>query len=599
MATHEDVREASTTMNDIEQQSEMLVMDYLRSSRCMKTMDALSKWITDKAKKSHRAKSTSEIFNNDVAAYKESSGKSSSVLEYMIGMRKQSKLSCISPDVQVAEKKEWTSEDIALLKKAAKNTANISDKTERWKNVGSVLGRSKRDCYEKYKELKKERKVKVGNVAVAKPSKEKTKIKKVEKEELKLSQPWIEPKKLLSQRQGASVVPEATTLSMVSKSNKYEAVTVIEDCDDFDTTFEQTAPSKISSVPTRSGTTAQGKLINSSDAASIRKLLFSDPKMRLSAHWTDQGFSFAKDKNLKFGIIQLEGGPCGVMAVVQAYTLNYLTQDSNIDWQNPTTDQQNMALTRALTQIIWQAGSGKGCTVALQGQTKTIESLLLSTLTSQAQARDFIQTNLTQFMNEKGYGVVLLVVSVILSRGTLVVQGDMDAPTGVPSTLVGAHDYCTQEIVNLLLVGYASSNVFDGNQDLGSESDKMLLRGIQKQGTVGFLTLFEAYEYMVVGQHLKQPYIDIWVICSESHYSVLFGDPKKRITTGDKSFDLFYFDGLANQDELIRLTIDPNGLEEPMKPNHNDKTLVPPLDLVIRTKWSLATIDWNGTEPLL
>ena len=32
---------------------------------------------------------------------------------------------------------------------------------------------------------------------------------------------------------------------------------------------------------------------------------------------------------------------------------------------------------------------------------------------------------------------------------------------------MGAHSYCTQELVNLLTTGVATSNVFDGDRDLG------------------------------------------------------------------------------------------------------------------------------------
>jgi hypothetical protein len=113
------------------------------------------------------------------------------------------------------------------------------------------------------------------------------------------------------------------------------------------------------------------------------------------------------------------------------------------------------------------------------------------------------------------------------------------------------------------------------------------------------LTLFEAYDYLVVGSFLKDPERPIWVICSESHYSVLFADPSSS-STSTATIDLFYFDGLANQDEEIRLSIDPNGVEAPReKARHDDQTLTPPLNLVIQTKWPRATIDWHGVEPLL
>ena len=67
----------------------------------------------------------------------------------------------------------------------------------------------------------------------------------------------------------------------------------------------------------------------------------------------------------------------------------------------------------------------------------------------------------------------------------------MDDPK---STLIGVHGYCTQEMVNLFLTGKASSNVFDGNLELGDKpGEKTLLRGVSKRAQIGFLSLFEHY----------------------------------------------------------------------------------------------------------
>lgn len=60
-----------------------------------------------------------------------------------------------------------------------------------------------------------------------------------------------------------------------------------------------------------------------------------------------------------------------------------------------------------------------------------------------------------------------------------------------------------------------------------------------------------------VGCFLKTPRFPIWVVCSESHFSVLFSlQPELlRDWRTERLFDLYYYDGLANQQEQIRLTI--------------------------------------------
>lgn len=73
--------------------------------------------------------------------------------------------------------------------------------------------------------------------------------------------------------------------------------------------------------------------------------------------------------------------------------------------------------------------------------------------------------------------------------------------------------------MNLLLCGQAVANVFDGRMDLGGG---MFLKGISTNVEVGFLTLLESLNFCKVGQHLKCPKWPIWVVGSESHYTVLF-----------------------------------------------------------------------------
>jgi hypothetical protein len=69
--------------------------------------------------------------------------------------------------------------------------------------------------------------------------------------------------------------------------------------------------------------------------------------------------------------------------------------------------------------------------------------------------------------------------------------------------VIGNFGHCTQELLNLLLVGQASSNVFDGSVPLGdstaaASSDSVMLRGIPARAPVGYLTQVEALRYCQV-----------------------------------------------------------------------------------------------------
>ena len=93
----------------------------------------------------------------------------------------------------------------------------------------------------------------------------------------------------------------------------------------------------------------------------------------------------------------------------------------------------------------------------------------------------------------------MLLYSAILSRGIENTRKDMDEPT---SQLIGMHSYCTQDMVNLLLTGRAVSNVHDGDIRLGDDidggTDSKVLKGLAKQGTIGYLSLFEHYDSIKV-----------------------------------------------------------------------------------------------------
>jgi ubiquitin carboxyl-terminal hydrolase MINDY-3/4 len=85
-----------------------------------------------------------------------------------------------------------------------------------------------------------------------------------------------------------------------------------------------------------------------------------------------------------------------------------------------------------------------------------------------------VKACLKTFLDRSGPGVVLLVYSVILTRGIERIREDMDMPD---CSLVNEHGYASQELLNIMLVGKAASNVHDGNKDLGGG---FILKGIHK-----------------------------------------------------------------------------------------------------------------------
>ena len=142
-------------------------------------------------------------------------------------------------------------------------------------------------------------------------------------------------------------------------------------------------------------------------------------------------------------------------------------------------------------------------------------------------------------MQTDGNGTICLVYSIILSRGIENIRDEMDLRE---NALLSDHGYASQELINIMLVGRACSNGFNGENDLG---DGFILKGVHKQAEIGFLTLFEAYGYFEVGSYLKNPVLPIWIVCSESHFSVLFSTDLSLARQTPQAFDMIYYDELA------------------------------------------------------
>jgi hypothetical protein len=131
-------------------------------------------------------------------------------------------------------------------------------------------------------------------------------------------------------------------------------------------------------------------------------------------------------------------------------------------------------------------------------------------------------------------GCAVLAMSLVLSRGVDRVRQDMDEPV----TLVAApFGHCTQELLNLALTGTAVSNAFNGKRSLdfgeppaavsatagdAGEDSAMCLRGILRRPLVGYLSRLEVLRLAEIGPFYKTPLAPIWVVGSESHFTVLF-----------------------------------------------------------------------------
>lgn len=120
----------------------------------------------------------------------------------------------------------------------------------------------------------------------------------------------------------------------------------------------------------------------------------------------------------------------------------------------------------------------------------------------------------------------MLLYSAVLTRGCAAVEGDQGFDVQPLITLPFGH--ANQALLNLCLTGAATPNVWDGVQDAGG----MLLPGVTRQAQIGYLTIIEALRYCNVGSFFKCPSTPLWVLASETHFTLLFS-LDRRLVAGE------------------------------------------------------------------
>jgi hypothetical protein len=244
--------------------------------------------------------------------------------------------------------------------------------------------------------------------------------------------------------------------------------------------------------------------------------------------WHSEGFVFSEEDHIRAGLRQSRGGPCGVFAAVQAFMLKGMLFENGgeSERQHPlqaTDEVREATLVGSLSEILWNARPSPSSGVSVIScppgattlATKASHFTVHSGLGALDEVRRIVREKLKSFQSETG--VVLFMFSLVATRTIDQVKEDMDDSENYLTAQFG---HCAQELVNLLLCGYASSQVHDGEVALGDSG--LVLRGVSRTPAVGYLSLLESLRYCTVGEYYKTPAFPIWIVASESHFTILF-----------------------------------------------------------------------------
>lgn len=268
-------------------------------------------------------------------------------------------------------------------------------------------------------------------------------------------------------------------------------------------------------------------VIDASLDARIRRLVISNLPEEDIRRWYLQGFRFCSSP--PFGLRQGQGGPCGILAVVQAEILIGILYNSNHPdgtsaLPQVSTSDLHRILATAFVNILFRASYTSTVkivdTKSDLGFNGSFRNLLVYEFDSKISLYSYLLENIADF--EATTGCMLFLLSLLCTRSPDVITNDMDDPNG---TLIGQFGHCNQELMNLLLTGRATSNVFDGSLAMGDSG--LSCNGTQSQADIGYLSYLEALRYVQVGRNYKVPRHPVWVIGSSSHFSVIFSTVRK------------------------------------------------------------------------
>uniref|UniRef100_A0A8C5YGP2 MINDY family member 4B n=1 Tax=Microcebus murinus TaxID=30608 RepID=A0A8C5YGP2_MICMU len=365
-----------------------------------------------------------------------------------------------------------------------------------------------------------------------------------------------------------------------------------------------------------------GSPISLAMAEKLRQVLFGNTVHVFSYNWRKACFRFHDpSSDLAFALEVGKGGARSIQMAVQGSIIKYLlftrkVKDCNFrSLCEISKQEQERALATALAGILWAAGANQKATICLVTEDTCAassrnysmddftEPLQLFEFLEKEATEKFIYDHLQCFKGEGSHGVILFLYSLIFSRTFERLQKDLDVTTTHLLQPNAGGFLCRQAVLNMILTGRASPHVFNGCEKGKSQET---LHGVLTRSDVGYLQwgkdTSEDDRLSQVGSMLKTPKLPIWLCNINGNYSILFCTNRQLLSDWkmERLFDLYFYSGQPSQRKPVHLTIDTHAHHwerDQQEDKHRAGRRFSPVEMVIRTKWREATINWNGTAP--
>uniref|UniRef100_A0A8B7W5H5 Ubiquitin carboxyl-terminal hydrolase MINDY n=1 Tax=Castor canadensis TaxID=51338 RepID=A0A8B7W5H5_CASCN len=304
----------------------------------------------------------------------------------------------------------------------------------------------------------------------------------------------------------------------------------------------------------------------------LRQSLFGNTAHDFSYDWKKAHFKFHGPLSALAFTLEVEtGGARSIQMAVQGSIIKYLLftrKEKDRSFRSLcelSRRHQEQALAGALAGILWAAGEAQKATVCLVTEDTYI-----------APTPDYSLDGLAErFKGEGSHGVILFLYSLIFSRTLERLQKDLDVTTTHLLQPNAGGFLCRQAVLNLILIGRASPNVFNGCEK-GKSQD--ILRGVLTRSDIGYLQWGKdpsegdrlsqdtaSYPHccgppllfdLEAGSMLKTPRYPIWLCNTSGNYSVLFCTNRQLSSDWkvERLFDLHFYSGQPSQKKPVCLT---------------------------------------------